>query len=86
LEGEILGSLRDFAGSYASDLMLPVFRNTLEDVVYEVLNEREIPNRTQFTEVRDLVNNLRGPVSSATAAIKKLEKRIAALEGRVDGL
>jgi hypothetical protein len=81
-----LGSLRDFVGSYASDLMLPLFQNTLEDVVYEVLNEREIPNRTQFAEVRDVVNNLRGPVSSATSTLKKLEKRITDLERRVDEL
>jgi polyhydroxyalkanoate synthesis regulator phasin len=66
--------------------MLPLFQNTLEDIVYEVLNEREIPNRTQFSEVRDVVNNLRGPVSSATSAIKKLEKRITDLERRVDEL
>ena len=81
-----MGSLREFVGSYASDLMLPAFRNTLEDVVYEVLNEREVPNRTQFAEVRDLVNNLRGPVSSATSAIKKLEKRVAELERQVSAL
>jgi len=66
--------------------MLPLFQNTLEDVVYEVLNEREIPNRTQFAEVRDVVNNLRGPVSSATSTLKKLEKRITDLERRVDEL
>jgi polyhydroxyalkanoate synthesis regulator phasin len=66
--------------------MLPLFQSTLEDIVYEVLNEREIPNRTQFSEVRDVVNNLRGPVSSATSAIKKLEKRITDLERRVDEL
>jgi hypothetical protein len=86
MEGKNLGSLRDFVGSYASDIILPAFRNTLEDVVYEVLNEREVPNRTQFAEVRDLVNNLRGPVSSATTAIKKLEKRIEELESRVNAL
>lgn len=84
LESKILGTLREFLGSYASDLVLPAFRNTFEDVVYDVINEREIPNRTQFAEVRDLVNNLRGPVSSATTAIKKLEKRIEAIERRLD--
>jgi hypothetical protein len=66
--------------------MLPVFRNTLEDLVYDILNEREIPNRTQFGEVRDLVNNLRGPLSSATNAIKKMESRLASLETRLDAM
>ena len=81
-----LGSVRDFAGSMASDLVLPIFRNTLEDLVYDILNEREIPNRTQFAEVRDLINSLRGPVGSATNAIKKLESRIEILEGRIAAL
>jgi len=70
----------------ASDLVLPIFRNTLEDLVYDILNEREIPNRTQFGEVRDLVNSLRGPVSSATSTIKKLEGRIEMLESRIAAL
>ncbi len=78
-----MGSLKDFAKSTSSDLMLPLFRTTLEDLVYDILNEREIPNRTQFAEVRDLVNGLRGPVTSATSSLKKLESRIAALEDQV---
>ena len=67
-----------------SDLMLPLFRTTLEDVVFDILNEREIPNRTQFGEIRDLVNSLRGPVSSATSSLKKLESRVAALEEKLE--
>ena len=79
-----MGSLRDFAASMSSDLMLPFFRTTLEDLVYDILNEREIPNRTQFAEVRDLVNGLRGPVSSATSSLKKLESRLSAIEAQVE--
>ena len=79
-----MGSLKDFASSMTSDLMLPLFRTTLEDVVFDILNEREIPNRTQFGEIRDLVNSLRGPVSSATSSLKKLESRLASLEEKVD--
>ena len=79
-----MGTLKDFATSMTSDLMLPFFRTTLEDVVFDILNEREIPNRTQFGEVRDLVNSLRGPVSSATSSLKKLESRLSMIEEKVD--
>ena len=79
-----MGTLKDFTTSMASDLMLPFFKTTLEDVVFDILNEREIPNRTQFGEVRDLVNGIRGPVTSATNTLKKLESRLAALEQKVD--
>ena len=79
-----MGTLKDFATGMTSDLMLPLFKTTLVDVVFDILNEREIPNRTQFGEIRDLVNSLRGPVSSATSSLKKLESRVAALEEKVD--
>ena len=57
-----------------------MFRQTMEDLVYDILNEREVPNRTQFSELRDVVNSLRAPVSGVTKSLKKLESRIEQIE------
>ena len=81
-----MSSLRDFIRSASSDTMLPVFRQTLEDVVMEVLSDRQVPSRTDFHEIRDLVNNMRGTVSSASNAIQKLENRVTEIEKRIASL
>ncbi len=75
-----MGWISDFIYSSISDSLLPVVRPLLEDVVYEVLSDRQVPTRTDFREVRDLVNAMRGSVSSAANTAKKLDARVAALE------
>ncbi len=78
-----MSSLSDFVKSVASDSLLPLLRQTFEDVVFEILNERKIPSRTDFTELRDLVNRMRGQTSSAASGAKKLGKRTDALDARL---
>ncbi len=75
-----MGSLTDFIRSTANDALLPFVREALEDAVLEVLNDRQVPTRTDFKEIRDLVNSMRGSVSSTANLLKKLEARIEALE------
>jgi hypothetical protein len=75
-----MGWISDFIYSSISDTLLPVVRPLLEDVVFEVLGERQVPTRTDFREVRDLVNGMRGSVSTAANTAKKLEARVAVLE------
>ncbi len=72
--------IADFLYSSISDTLLPVVRPLLEDVVYDILNDRQIPTRTDYREMRDLVNDMRGAVSTATNLTKRLDKRIEALE------
>jgi chromosome segregation ATPase len=81
-----MSSLRDFVQSAFSDAMLPAFRQTFEDVVFETLNDRKVPSRTDFLELRDLVNRLRGQASSAQSGNKKLDKRLSELEEQIAGL
>jgi polyhydroxyalkanoate synthesis regulator phasin len=75
-----MASRRDYLRSLISDAMLPFTQQHLEDVVMEVLNERKVPTRTDFQELRDTVNSLRGQVSTASSTVRRLEKRVAALE------
>ena len=81
-----MGWMRDFVYSSFSDALLPIARPMLEDVVFEILGERQVPTRTDFREIRDLVNGMRGPVSSAATTARRLEERMAALEQSVEDL
>ena len=86
-----MSSTSDFVAATLADLLLPFFRRPVEDVIIETLDQRQVPNRTDFKELRDLVNSLRGQLTGATAGVKKLadameelEDRVAALEERMD--
>jgi hypothetical protein len=78
-----MGTPRDFISSGIADMLLPLFRRSMEDAVYETLDSRQIPTRSDFKEVRDLVNNLRGQVTGTTNGIERIMARIDALEARV---
>lgn len=75
-----MSTIRDFAKSLLSDKLQPIFRDSLEDVVYEVLNDREIPDRTDFNRLRKSIQEAKSASISATNAVKALEKRVAAIE------
>ena len=88
-----MGSTKDFVAATVADAMLPWFRRPVEDVIYETIDKRQIPNRTDFKEIRDLVNNLRGQMTGATGGVKRLaettddlEEHLDALEARVTAL
>ncbi len=81
-----MGTTRDFFVSSIGDILLPMFRRSMEDAVYETLDTRQIPTRTDFKEVRDLVNNLRGQVSGTTNGIERIMARIDQLEEKLDEL
>jgi len=81
-----MSSLSDFALSVFSDALLPFFRQAFEDVVYETLNDRKVPTRTDFIELRDLVNRMRGQASSAVNTGKKLGARADDLDARLEAL
>ena len=78
-----MGATRDFVAATMADALLPAFRRPVEDIIYETLDHRQVPTRTDFKEIRDLINNLRGQVSGATSGVKKLAGR---MEGSADQL
>ncbi|HCH66786.1 MAG TPA: hypothetical protein DFR83_28545 [Deltaproteobacteria bacterium] len=67
-----MSSTRDFIAATFSDGLLPVLRRPVEDVIYETLDQRQIPNRTDFKELRDLVLSLRGQVTGMASGIRRL--------------
>ena len=78
-----MSTTRDFIESTLADLLLPLLRNSTEDAVYETLDKRQFPTRTDFKEIRDLVNSLRGQVSGTTNGIARLVARIDELEEKI---
>lgn len=81
-----MGTTRDFFISSFGDILLPMFRRSMEDAVYETLDSRRIPTRSDFKEVRDLVNNLRGQVTGTTTGIERVMARIDQLDAKLDEL
>jgi len=81
-----MGSTKDFVAATVADAMLPWFRRPVEDVIYETIDKRQIPNRTDFKEIRDLVNNLRGQMTGATGGVKRLAETTDELEEQLDAL
>ena len=78
-----MSTTRDFIASTLADLLLPLLRNSTEDAVYETLDKRQVPTRTDFKEVRDLVNSLRGQVTGTSKGIERLVARIDELEEKL---
>ena len=81
-----MSSSRDFVTATIADALLPVFRRPVEDVIYETIDERQIPTRTDFTEIRDLVNSLRGQLTGATGGVKRLAETVDELDERLEAL
>jgi hypothetical protein len=79
----LMSTTRDFFASTLADMLLPLFRRSTEDAVYETLDKRQVPTRTDFKEVRDLVNSLRGQVTGTTNGIERIVARIDELEARL---
>ena len=78
-----MGTTRDFFASGLADTLLPLLRRSMEDTVYETLDDRQVPTRTDFKEVRDLVNALRGQVGGATKGIERIVARLDQLDARI---
>ena len=72
-----MGVTRDFVAATIADALLPTFRRSIEDIIYEALDRRQIPTRTDFKELRDLANTLRGQVNGAVqnCAVLQINKK-----------
>lgn len=79
-----MSSKKDFVGALFGDALLPFIRRPVEDVIYQTIDDRQIPNRSDFKELRDLANGLRGQLTGATSGVRQLAEQIEALEVRLE--
>lgn len=70
-----MGVTKDFIKATIADALTPTFQRPMEDLIYETLDRRQVPTRSDFTELRDLTNNLRGQVSGAIQSLKSLSQQ-----------
>ena len=71
-----MGVTRDFILATITDAFVPTFRRPMEDIIYETLDRRQIPTRTDFKELRDLSNTLRGQVSGSVKGVRTLADKL----------
>ncbi len=79
-----MGVTRDFVAATIADALLPTFRRSIEDIIYEALDRRQIPTRTDFKELRDLANTLRGQVNGAIQNLRSIADQQEAIEERFE--
>ena len=72
-----MGTTRDLFTSTLVDSALPYLERALEDVIYEVLDRRRVPTRTDLDELRKRQAQLESTVGI-------LRKRVAELEARIE--
>ena len=77
-----MSGVRDYLLTSLSDSLLPLLRRSLEDVVYEILDHRGVPSRTDFRELADTVSKLRQEASSLQLRLQAQEAEIARLSIR----
>ena len=81
-----MSAFRDFVAASLADLATPGLRRPVEDIIYETLDRRQIPSRTDFHEIRDLLNGLRGQVSGAVSGLGRLIESDKESSDRLDEL
>ncbi len=81
-----MGTTRDFFTASIGDAVMPALRRPMEDIIYETLDDRQVPTRTDFLELRDNVNALRSGNSSAKSAVERLTAKLDELEARLNQL
>lgn len=68
-----MAGTRDYLFSVTVDTLLPYLRRGLEDVVYEILDRRKVPDRTDLADLRREVADLRAQVAALTTELKALQ-------------
>jgi hypothetical protein len=81
-----MSTTRDFVSSTIADGLLPLFRRSFEDVVYETLDKRAVPTRADFKDLRDVVNGLRGQVTGAARGVTRLAESEVDVQDKLDAI
>ena len=74
-----MGTARDLAASTLVDSILPYLQRALEDVVYQVLDQRKVPTQTDFRELQERHARTKSELGA-------LRKRVAELEVALEEL
>lgn len=81
-----MGSTRDFITATLADAIAPSFKRPVEDIIYETLDRRQTPSRTDFKELRELLQSLRAQNTGFSSGIKKIKEGLDDLEESMHNL
>jgi chaperonin cofactor prefoldin len=81
-----MGSTLDFFGATIADALSPRFRRPVEDIIYETIDRKQIPTRTDFTELRNTINSLRSQSTGAQKGVEKLKGGLDDIEESIHEL
>ncbi len=86
-----MSSLKEFVTGTIVDALVPLLRRPLTDVIVEIMDQRKTPNRSEYQEVRNVVDDLRGKLNRATrkfesSDLEGLSARISDLEARLKAM
>ncbi len=81
-----MGSTLDFLGATIADALSPKFRRPVEDIIYETIDRKQIPTRTDFTELRNTLNSLRSQSTGAQKGIEKIKTGLDDIEESIHDL
>ena len=81
-----MGSTLDFIGGTLADALSPQFRRPVEDIIYETIDRKQIPTRTDFSELRNTINSLRSQSTGAQKGIEKLKNGLDDIEESIHDL
>jgi regulator of replication initiation timing len=81
-----MGSTLDFLGATIADALSPRFRRPVEDIIYETIDRKQIPTRTDFTELRNTLNSLRSQSTGAQKGVEKLKSGLDDIEESIHEL
>jgi hypothetical protein len=73
-----VGTARELVSSSLVDSLLPYMERALEDVIYEILDRRRVPTRTDLDALQQRQSQLESQVGV-------LRKRVSELEARLEG-
>ncbi len=75
-----MGTARDLAASTLVDSILPYLHRALEDVVYQVLDQRRVPTRSDLQELERRHARTKAELAAIKGRLDELESRHEAVK------
>ena len=74
-----MGGIFSFVAGGVTDRLFPILQTPVEDIVYEVLDARELPSRQKVRELRNKVDQLEKTIGDLVAALEGMKAEVAGL-------
>ena len=71
-----MGGLFSFVTGGVADRLFPILQTPVEDIVYEVLDARELPSRQKVRELRNKVDQLEKTVGDLVSALEGMKAEV----------